>query len=149
MSIRNQPFYEPIDYDNIAFDHPNPSYEETVLFMVANYQYMITCMAFSIAKPFRKQIWTNYPFLFCVVFLFIFNGFCIFLPADNRVSIVFDLLPFETKNGTSYYSYKYWIALGILLNSLMTYGAEKLIVNVITRKADASKKLKKEMAFHM
>ena len=29
----------------------------------------------------------------------------------------------------------------------MTYGAEKLIVNVLTRKADASKKRKKEIAF--
>jgi len=57
------------------------------------------------------------------------------------------LLPFSTKDGTSYYSYRYWIALGIVLNSLMTYGAEKLIVNVLTRKADASKKRKKEIAF--
>jgi hypothetical protein len=148
LSIRNQPFYEPIDYDNIAFDHPNLSYEESVLFMVANYQYLITCMAFSIAKPFRKQICTNYPFLFCVIFLFIFNGFCVFLPADNRVAIRFDLQPFSTEDGTSYYSYRYWIGLGIVLNSLMTYGAEALIVRVITRKADANKKLKKQMAFH-
>ena len=59
--------------------------------MVANYQYLITCMAFSIAKPFRKAIWTNIPFSICVVFLFVFNALCIFLPADNIVPTKFDL----------------------------------------------------------
>ena len=72
--------------------------------MVANYQYLITCMAFSTAKPFRKAIWTNWPFFFCVVFLFVFNGLCIFLPSTTRVSSRFDLQPFETFDpDVSYY----------------------------------------------
>ena len=105
-------------------------------------------MAFSIAKPFRKPIWTNIPFLVCVVIIFLFNIACIFLPASSKFSQLFELQPFTTKDGTSYYSYKFWIALGILFNSLLTYGAEKMIVNLVTRKVDASKKHKKEIAFH-
>lgn len=137
----------PIDPTTLNFDSPNLGYEETVLFMVANYQYLITCMAFSIAKPFRKNIWTNYPFLFCVVFLFIFNGLCIFLPSDSIVSTEFDLQEFVSKDGTSYYSYKYWITLGIFVNSVLTYVSEKIIVNVFTTKYDAKMKLKKHQRF--
>ena len=126
-----------LDPSKLEFDHPNSSYEETILFMVANYQYLFTCMAFSIAKPFRKAIWTNGPFFFCVVFLLIFNALCIFLPSDNPVATRFDLLPFTTEDPhVSYYSYKYWIAAGVVLNSILTYAAEKLIVNVFTKSAD-------------
>ena len=130
----------PLDIATLDFVIPNPSYESTILFMVANYQYLVTCMAFSIAKPFRKPIYSNKPFFFCVVFLFIFNGFCIYLPADNRVPAEFDLEPFKTKDGTSYYSYKYWLGFGILVNAILTYAAEKLIVNVLTRSYDAKMK---------
>ena len=48
----------------------------------------------------------------------------------------FDLEPFVSKDGTSYYNYKYWIAAGILANSILTYAAEKLIVKILTRKYD-------------
>ena len=116
--------------------------------MVANFQYLVTCMAFSIAKPFRKSIYTNIPFFFCVIFLFIFNTLCIYLPSKNVVPTEFDLLPFESQDGaTSNYSYRYWVGLGILVNSILTYGAEKLIVNILTRKYDAKMKLKKQVLF--
>ena len=34
------------------------------------------------------------------------------------------------------------------MNSVLTYAAEKLIINVITRRTDAAKKNKKENEFH-
>ena len=117
--------------------------------MVANFQYLITCIAFSIAKPFRKPIWTNLPFFFCVIFLFIFNTLCIFLPSDNRVSTRFDLLPFVSDDGTEHYDYKFWIAGGIIINSVLTYVAEKLIIVVLTRRSDKRLKVRKEVAFHI
>lgn len=100
---------------------------------------MSTCIAFSIAEPFRQQIYTNIPFFVCLCLIFVFNSLCIFLPSSNPFSSFFNLLPFETTDGTSYYSWRYWIALGILLNFIVTYGIEKFIVNVITRKFDARK----------
>jgi len=121
----------------LHFDEPNLSYEETVLFMVANYQYLTTCVAFSIAKPFRKPIWTNYGFLFCIVFLFIFDAVCVFAPGESKVATIFNLNSFKTEDGTSHYSYRYWIVLGIVLNSILTYVAEKFIINVVTKRCDA------------
>ena len=137
----------PLDPETLSFDNPNYSYEGTVLFLIANFQYLITCMAFSIAKPFRKPIWTNWPFTICVIVLFIVNALFVFLPSSSGISKLFNLLSFETKDGVEYYSYRYWIALGILLNSILTYAAEKFIVNVITRKADQRLNDKKEAEF--
>lgn len=137
----------PIDPTDLNFKAANLSYEGTVLFMVANFQYLATCMSFSIAKPFRKEIWTNYPFLFCVIFIFSFNILVLFLPSKSYVSTEFDLLAFVAKDGTSYYIYKYWIALGIALNSILTYVSEKTIVNIYTRRYDAKMKLAKQEKF--
>ena len=72
----------------------------------------------------------------------------ILLPEDSRLSKIFDLQPFTTEDGISFYSYRYWVALGVLANGLLTYSAEKYIVNVLTRNADAKKKLRKELAFN-
>ena len=86
LNIREQPFYVAVDPTDVKRDEPNVSYEETVLFMVANFQYLTTCIAFSIAKPFRKQIWTNVPFLLCIIFVMVMNTLCIFLPSSNALA---------------------------------------------------------------
>ena len=104
-------------------------------------------MAFSIAKPFRKPIYTNVAFFVCVVTLFIINTVIIYVPADNPLASEFNIEPFETKDGTSYYSYKYWIGVGILANSVMTYAVEKLVVSVLTRNYDEKMKRKRAVAF--
>ena len=143
MNIRSQPFYTPLDPEELDFDEPNLSYEETVLFMVANFQYLVTCMAFSVSKPFRKPIYTNYPFFFCVVFLAIFNTLCVFLPADSSVSTLFDLQPLQDDSGKTYYEYRYFVFAGILINSAITFIAEKLISRYLTTWYDKKVKTKK------
>ena len=49
---------------------------------------------------------------------------------------MFGAEPFVDKDGTDYYSYKYWIGFGIIINSVLTYGAEKCIVNCLTKRYD-------------
>ena len=126
--------------DNLDYDTPNLSYEGTVLFMVANFQYLVTCLAFSIAKPFRKPFWTNYPFFFCVIFLIVINSICIFAPSDTVIANIFNLENLNTE-------YRYQVALGILTNSVFTYLAEWLIVDIFTRSYDTKEKIKKEEKF--
>ena len=52
LDVRKQPFYEPIG-STFVFGEGVPSFEGSVLFMVSNFQYLSTCIAFSVAKPFR------------------------------------------------------------------------------------------------
>ena len=97
-NIRKQPFYVPVDPSTQSFDTANPAYENTVLFYVANFQYLVTCISFSIAKPFRKQIWTNYPYLFSIIAIVVVDILLLFLPSDSWLPKLFNILPFVDKD---------------------------------------------------
>ena len=74
---------------------------------MANFQYLVTCMAFSIAKPFREPVYSNKPFFVFIVCLFVFNVLLIYLPADSAIAAHFDLEPVEEPDiHASYLSYK-------------------------------------------
>ena len=108
---------------------------------------MVTCVAFSVAKPFRLPIWTNKPFCLSILVLVIFNSLLVILKDGNEMSEFFHLLPFTTTDGTSYYNYRAWICIGILLNTLATFTAEKVIIGVVTLKADQRKANLKKLRF--
>lgn len=148
VDIQKQPFYTELDASHLSFDEPNLSYESSILFMVANFQYVVTCIAFSVAKPFRQPIWTNLPFLVCIVLLLILNTTIVFSDDASVTSRLFNLLPFVDDDGTSHYDYRAWIFVGILLNSFLTLGVEKLITGIITVRADARKSSEKSQRFH-
>ena len=123
-SVKRQEFYEPADPLNLHFIGANPSYEDTVIFMVSIFQYVVTCLAFSVSRPFRQPFWTNIPFLICVVLLLVFNTILVFAADNSPMAELFTFLPFEGADGTSYYDYRAWISVGILLNTVITFGAE-------------------------
>ena len=67
---------------------------------------------------------------------------CVFLPDDTFLSQIFDLLPF-----TDHYDYRAWLAVGILLNAILTFAVEKLVLGTVTEWADKRRKAKKKDAF--
>lgn len=107
----------------------------------------MTCLSFSIAKPFRRQIWTNMPFFISVLCLFTFNSVDLFVPGDTPGFAIFSCLPFKSKSGETYYDYRYLIAVGIVLNSVITYASEKIIVSKVTQRFDRAKETKKYADF--
>ncbi|EAR98777.2 E1-E2 ATPase family protein (macronuclear) [Tetrahymena thermophila SB210] len=65
LILRAQSWYISV-YDTHIYlnDLDDPSnrkncYESTVLFLFVNFQYISTCIAFSIGKPFKKEFYTN------------------------------------------------------------------------------------------
>ncbi|EAR98781.2 E1-E2 ATPase family protein (macronuclear) [Tetrahymena thermophila SB210] len=63
--LRAQGWYMSV-YDSHSyigdFDDPDSRkscYESTVLFLFSNFQYISTCVAFSIGKPFKREFYTN------------------------------------------------------------------------------------------
>lgn len=141
LNVQNTPFYVPPfnDGGDTITTINVVSYESTVLFYIANFQYLVTCIAFSISKPFRKELWTNRPYFLSVILLVIFNSVDLFVPGNAPVINFFSCLPFVSQAGVTYYQYRYFIAVGILINSIVTYVAEKLIIEQVTKRFDRNK----------
>ena len=67
-------FYEPPPpIDPESEDANTEGYENSALFMVSLYQYVVVCVAFSISKPFRQPLYTNLWFTISLVVLSVFN----------------------------------------------------------------------------
>ena len=81
-----------------------------------------------------------------IISIVIVDILLLFLPAESYLPHMFGVLPFE-KDGKSYYSYKAWVGLGILINSILTYLAETCIILGATRKADKRAAMKKRNDF--
>lgn len=148
LDVQRRDFYVPNDPTETAFAEPDPSYESTVLFMVANFQYLATCIAFSVAKPFRKPIWSNIPFTVCTICLNILGSLCVLLPNGNVLAQTFELLPYQKPEESSEFNYRVSIMTGIIVNSLMTITVERLITGYITAYVDKRKELRKNKEFH-
>jgi len=150
MNIQKQPFYIPpynIGKSDKLQDQKYVSYEDTVLFYVTNFQYIMTCVSFSISKPFRKQIWTNSRYFVSLILLVIFATVAVFVPPNTPIYSLFTTLPFVSQNGDVFYDYRYFIFVGILLNSILTYAAEKIIIEKVTKAWDVRKDKKRYQKF--
>jgi magnesium-transporting ATPase (P-type) len=116
-----------------------------VLFQISVFQYVMTAIAFSIAKPFRKPIYSNLPYLLSLIFIFGVNLAFVFVPnhdtdsqnteGSSWLNNYFLMEPY-TKDGVSYYGYRFWILAGVVINSVMTIVFEKLFVTRVTKHYD-------------
>ena len=73
-----------------------------------------------------------------MVVLFVVNTAIVFVPGQitDWYFKCTSTLPFEDADGKSYYNYTYIVAIAIVVNSVTTYAAEKLIIEKVTRKFD-------------
>ncbi|XP_052286292.1 polyamine-transporting ATPase 13A3-like isoform X2 [Dreissena polymorpha] len=71
-----------------------PSWVNTVIFVVSTYQYITVAFCFSKGPPFRKRIYTNVPYMICLVFLLVFST-CIFLIPIPLLEKVLVMQPLE------------------------------------------------------
>ena len=124
------------------------SFENTVLFYITSFQYLMTSLAFSIARPFKKPIYTNTPLMISILIVLTCDVCLLLVPPSNRVFFtMFHDLSFE-KGGVTYYNYKWLVFAGVVLNSLITFVAEKCIVKKVQAMADKRKHAKNIANFH-
>lgn len=65
----------------VEADDP-PCSQNTALFLISCQQYVLCCLTFSIAKPFRKPIWMNPLFFVSVLFMLSYQTY-LFIHIDN------------------------------------------------------------------
>lgn len=152
------------------------SYEDTVLFLVSNFQYLTVAIAFSTAYPFRKPIYTNLPFFISVCLLLLSDTVLVFMPnpgfnqmptqaavvngklvtgGRNPVADFFLLYPFiglidnppMQMIGQSFHYYRYQIMLGIICNSMITLAYESYFIKWLTDVFDKKGEVQKQKDF--
>ena len=91
-------FNEDIDYNSnggssvneakyhIEEDFIIDSPENNILFTFTNFMYIFSLLAFSISKPWRKEFYTNVPFMVVLVIVFTYSVLLTIVP-DARISI--------------------------------------------------------------
>ncbi|EPQ27117.1 uncharacterized protein PFL1_05399 [Pseudozyma flocculosa PF-1] len=83
---RAQPWYEVpvIDPDNLNVENP----ENSALFLVSSFQYIVGSLVYSTGYPYRKPVYTNIWLMTSVTVLLLFSLYALFVPSG----IVFDTL---------------------------------------------------------
>ena len=137
------------DYDNICDpDDDNTDIlacpDNTSIFLISNMQYLITAFAFSISKPFKSPIYTNFYLTFFMIFAFVYS--CVIILWPNKfIAKLLQLYNFEDPNESfkderrddidneELYIYedheiKYYIQGLALLNFIISYIFEKVII---------------------
>ena len=64
-------------FENICdFDEnedPLPCHENTIFFLIAHFQYLTLALAFSVSKPFRQRIYTNWALMIYLVLIYFYS----------------------------------------------------------------------------
>ncbi|XP_039983999.1 probable cation-transporting ATPase 13A3 isoform X1 [Xiphias gladius] len=110
--------------DNIEVDDHNiKNYENTSLFYVSSFQYLIVAVVFSKGKPFRQPSYKNWPFVLSALSLYFFLLFIMFHPIetiDEFLQIV--CVPFE---------WRVKLFLIILVNAAVSVVVETFILDIV------------------
>ena len=88
---------------------------------------MATCCAFMVGYPFRQPFYKNVWFLVTLAIAFVINVIFLALPADFYWCALFDKLDYPDEG-----QFTTKICVGIVLNTLLSFIAEKLIAGKFT-----------------
>uniref|UniRef100_A0A8C6Q8H0 Polyamine-transporting ATPase 13A3 n=1 Tax=Nothobranchius furzeri TaxID=105023 RepID=A0A8C6Q8H0_NOTFU len=112
------------DHNDTEIDEHNiQNFENTSLFYVSSFQYLIVAIVFSKGKPFRQPSYKNWPFVLSVVSLYFFLLFIMFHPVkgiDEFLEIV--CVPFE---------WRVKLSLVIVVNAAVSVVVETFVLDVV------------------
>ncbi|KAG8905466.1 hypothetical protein FRB99_008907 [Tulasnella sp. 403] len=91
---RRQYWYEPPEQNSGGNELETKNYENTTLFLVSSFQYILVAAVFSIGPPYRQPIWTNGLLMGSIVILGLFSTVILLHPPARFVEWL-DLMPLE------------------------------------------------------
>uniref|UniRef100_A0A8C0EYS1 Polyamine-transporting ATPase 13A3 n=1 Tax=Bubo bubo TaxID=30461 RepID=A0A8C0EYS1_BUBBB len=90
--VKQQSWYEPWTTESDSAHHGNETlhdehyiknYENTTLFFISSFQYLIVAIVFSKGKPFRQPCYKNFLFVISVIVLYVFIFFIMLHPVES------------------------------------------------------------------
>ena len=79
--------------EDIINEDPMACHENTIYFLISHFQYLTLALAFSVSKPFRKPIYTNWPLMIYLVLVY-FYSIWITINCDDwsaKLFLIYDL----------------------------------------------------------
>lgn len=120
---RRQPWYEPPDINPDKLNVANP--ENSAIFLVSSFQYIMGSLVYSTGYPYRKPVYTNVWLMGTVTVLLAFSLYALFTPAG----FVFDLLglvPFPR-------SFHIALFIAVLINTVLCFVFESLLAKYVVK----------------
>uniref|UniRef100_G3R772 Polyamine-transporting ATPase 13A3 n=1 Tax=Gorilla gorilla gorilla TaxID=9595 RepID=G3R772_GORGO len=112
-----------VDNETELDEHNIQNYENTTVFFISSFQYLIVAIAFSKGKPFRQPCYKNYFFVFSVIFLYIFILFIMLYPVasvDQVLQIV--CVP---------YQWRVTMLIIVLVNAFVSITVENFFLDMV------------------
>ena len=124
------------------------SYEYAVLWIVCNFQFIISVIIFNSGPPFRAPLYTNVLFTLCLIVVFAADMVWVFLPFKLGEKNPFDLLDYKDETtGKVYYSYRWMLFITIVVMSIANAFVEWVLIRRFTKWMDAKNERKKHESF--
>ncbi|EIW73562.1 hypothetical protein TREMEDRAFT_67419 [Tremella mesenterica DSM 1558] len=87
--VRRQSWYKSPDVNDDKLETFN--YENTTLFLVSCFQYILVAGVFSVGPPYRKPIYTNPSLIICLVSLGAFSTYVLLSPS-TPIALILDII---------------------------------------------------------
>ncbi|KAH7047823.1 hypothetical protein BKA57DRAFT_463445 [Linnemannia elongata] len=122
--VRHQPWYKPPKYER--GEKNIEGYENTSLFLLSIFQYLLVAIVFSVGPPYRKPMSSNRPFVFITAGLVLMSASMVLFPSEWLKSFMQLLdIPF---------SFKLFILLMAGLHLLIALGSERVVFPILATK---------------
>ena len=116
-------------------EDPLPCEENTIIFLIAHFQYLFAALSFSVSKPFRQKIYSNIALMLYLVFAIGYSVW-ITLFCDSISKQLFLLFDFENDPEEEYaredsYKIKYLIIIIIAINCIISITFEWVFIRLL------------------
>ncbi|KAG0200869.1 hypothetical protein BGX28_006180 [Mortierella sp. GBA30] len=123
LIVRHQPWYTPPAYDS---EEKNiEMYENTVLFLLSCFQYLLVAIVFSVGPPYRKPMSSNRPFVVITIVLVVTSAILV-LVTTPWITETMQLVAIP-------YSFRAFILILAALNLGMSLVCESYLFPIIAR----------------
>ncbi|KAL3458039.1 hypothetical protein BJX64DRAFT_267592 [Aspergillus heterothallicus] len=80
-SVQSQPWFNAPDI-RLGEDNNIENSENTALFLISSYQYVLASIVLSVGPPFRKPMRSNTPFLIVIMLDLAFSSYMLYMPSE-------------------------------------------------------------------
>ncbi|XP_074690025.1 polyamine-transporting ATPase 13A3 isoform X2 [Strix aluco] len=104
-------------------EHYIKNYENTTLFFISSFQYLIVAIVFSKGKPFRQPCYKNFLFVISVIVLYVFIFFIMLHPVES-IDTFLELVCVP-------YEWRLRILIIVILNAIVSVLTENVLLDMI------------------